>query len=152
LTYLAELIAKKGRQVSAYDLNAKLRGKSTIRPSRGSEVLDSDAVKKYRSRWEDLHHQLEEAKRNNDPGRQEKLQNELDALTTHLSSAKGLGGRKQRMGNDAQKIRKSASNAITRAIRTIRRTHPSLAKHLESSIRLGIWLGYSPANDVDWNL
>lgn len=151
LQYIAHLISKKNCDIHAAMLVAVSSGTPMIKPLAGTEVADQLTIDECRARYDDLHFQLEEAERNNDAARQEKIQHEIDDLTRQLTSATGLGRRKRKMGDDAEKARKSVTNAIARTITQIKKKkHPELARHLQNSIRTGQYLSYSPETLVDW--
>ncbi len=86
----------------------------------------------------------------NDPGRAERLQQEIEFLTQELSSAFGLGGRARRAGSSAERARKAVSSRIGDSIARIRKDHPDLGAHLANSIRLGLFCCYVPEKAVPW--
>jgi len=73
---------------------------------------------------------------------------ELEQILDRIKSAKGLGSRLRTSHDDVDKIRKSVSEAIRRAILLIRGQDPSLADHLHKHIHLGRDLSYS--GDLAW--
>ena len=112
-------------------------------------TLDRTAINQYRSRAKDLKVELAEAERFHDDSRKEAAQVELEHLTEHLLSARGLGGRRRNTHDDAEKIRKGVGNAITRALNSIRKHHPALTHHLKRSIDLGLMIVYQ-GDGIDW--
>ena len=152
LRVIAELLAKKGQAIPGVQLEQSISGRPRENPSSGTEVLDDEARKSYKNRYEELVCELEEAKKFHDVGRQEQLQLEKEELERELSAKTGLRGRKRRMGDDNERIRKAVSNAIDRAIKAIEKEHPMLARHLDNSISKGIDFCYCPEADVDWVL
>ncbi len=107
------------------------------------EPLDDKARRDYRQRAEDLNFQLAEAERNNDSGRCESIRSELDLLADQILAGQGLSGRPRRSQDDRDRIRKSVSMAIERAIETIRKHAPALGEHLDRHIHRGYFLSYS---------
>lgn len=149
LRYIADLLRQSGTPCLATDLLASVAGLDSAIPiGSAGEVLDSKAITEYRASREDLAFQLAEAERNNDLGNRERLQAEIDELKDQILSARGLGGRKRKGHDDRDKIRKSVSGAIVRAIRVIRKNHPSLADHLQRHVDCGYTLCYS--GDLTW--
>jgi hypothetical protein len=148
--YIAELIAKKGQLIQAAEVEQSITGRPRAGQAVGTEVLDQEAIQNYKSRSRDLCDELEEAKELQNVARQEEIQREIEALETEVLKATGLGRRKRKMGNDADRIRKAVSNAITRAIEAIEKEHPHLARHLESALIMGHAFSYRPEVDIDW--
>jgi hypothetical protein len=77
------------------------------------DVLDDQAREEYGRRYSELQEELCEARKNNDLGQIEKLEGEMEQLTSELASATGLGGR-SRQKADIEKVRKSVREAINR--------------------------------------
>jgi hypothetical protein len=65
----------------------------------------------YRERLEDLRSELDETRSINDPGRAERVEQEIEFLTRELSSAYGLGGRARRSAAPVERARKAVSEA-----------------------------------------
>jgi hypothetical protein len=151
LQYLASLIAAKGQLVSVATL-ANTGGRPLGAVYAGDAVLDAQAMREYRNRYEELQDELDGARRNQDQGRCEKLQAELFALHRHLKAARGLGKRKRKLGDDGERLRKSVQMAITRTLKSIAEKHKALARHVRHSLRLGRQLRYQPEPDVVWDL
>jgi non-specific serine/threonine protein kinase len=152
LGYIAELIAKQGRDLHASLHLAVNSGRQSVKPSEGVEVLDDRAVEEFRNRYDDLHDKLAEAERNQDKDRHHDIQNEINVLSKEFAAAMGLGGRGRKVVDVAERHRKSVSNAITRVIDYIEKHHPVLARHLVNSLSLGQYLSYSPEQRVNWDL
>jgi hypothetical protein len=152
LRVIAELLAKKGRAIPGVQLEQSISGKPRENPSSGTAVLDDEARKSYQDRYDELVCELEKAEKFHDVGRQEQLQLEKDELERELSAKTGLRGRKRRMGDDNERIRKAVSNAIDRAIKAIEKEHSILARHLDNSISKGIDFRYCPDANVEWVL
>jgi hypothetical protein len=92
---------------------------------------------------------LAEAERHNDQGRKEGAQIEMERLTTEICHAVGLGGKRRKTYDDADKVRKNVSNAINRAITSIRAHHPAFADHLHIHIKRGVFFCYS-GDGLSW--
>jgi hypothetical protein len=107
-------------------------------------VLDPQAKDAYRARLGELAEDLEEARSWNDPERVAKIEAQIEALTTELERALGLGGRDRGMPSPAERARVSVTKAIKAAVRTIGRECPHLGEHLAASIRTGRFCSYAP--------
>lgn len=146
--YLAELLRSPGREVFVAELLAAARGVAHVPVGTAGETLDDKARRDYRQRAEDLKYQLAEAERNNDSGRCESIRMELEELADQILAGQGLAGRRRRSQDDRDRIRKSVSMAIERAIGTIRKHAPALGEHLDKHIHRGYFLSYS--GSIPW--
>ena len=152
LKCIAHLIAKKRCEIDAALLRAIVNGHIPVKPAAGIEVVDSQAIERYRSDYEDLLFQRDKAQKNNDVARQEQLQTQIDALARQFASATGLGGRIRKSKDEFANARTSLTNAINRTIKRIQPKHADLARHLDNSIRTGQSFCYAPETDVAWDL
>ena len=150
LTYLANLVSQPYVKIHAALLRANTTDSKAIQPFKGDEVLDKQAMETFKTRYDDLCSELQEAQSNNDPVRQNQIQDERAALGREVTGAIGLGQRQRRMGDEADKIRKAVCMAITRTLTVLDKKHPSLARHLEDAIQMGQVLIYNPATKIDW--
>jgi hypothetical protein len=147
---IAYLLRSPGVSLHSIQLLAAAAGEREM-PTLGSagELLDPAAFESYRSHIEDLEHGLAEAERNRDQGRKEAVQYELDQLGRQLQQAVGLDGRRRTAHDDAEKIRKGVSMAISRAITAIREHHVELADHLKLYIKPGSYVCYHD-DSIPW--
>jgi uncharacterized membrane protein len=76
------------------------------------EMLDEQAKVAYRRRLSELREELEEAKEQGNVERAEQAEQEIDALTSELSRAVGLGGRNRRAVSASERARQSISKTI----------------------------------------
>ncbi|MGA9721284.1 MAG: hypothetical protein WBQ86_02420, partial [Candidatus Binatus sp.] len=170
LGYIAHLIAHPGHRIHVLDLFAQVGGSGAAPaptadlqaedlevvsdPGDASEVLDSRARAEYRQRLSELHAELDEAERNNDPGRAERTRNELDSLTDGLRSALGLGGRSRRFTAETERARGTVSKSIRVSLERIRRSHQELGAHLSTCIRTGYFCAYlpDPGRQPSWRI
>lgn len=155
LRYVAALLASPGRDVHVLELaglpvgatfegdpDAAQLGRSRLDGT--DAVLDPRAKDAYRRRLTELAEDLDEARSWNDPERAARIEQEIDALTTELERAVGLGGRDRGMPSPAERARVSVTKAIKSAVRTVSRDCPRLGRHLEASIRTGRFCSYAP--------
>jgi tetratricopeptide (TPR) repeat protein len=126
-------------------------GLSTAGPA-GDGVLDDRARAAYKARLADLQEDLDDAEQSNDPERAARARAELDFLAGELAAAYGLGGQARKFGDPSERARKAVAERIRAAIARVKRVHPELSRHLENSIRTGIFCSYRPETHVDWKL
>jgi len=150
---IAALLRVPGRPVAAVDLVAA--GQERVRVQLGMSAgaaLDERARREYRSRLADLDADIEEAERWADPERAAGAREEREALLAELSAATGLGGRPRRLGDQAERARKTATARIRDALARLDAAHPTLAAHLRESLTTGTWCAYTPRAPIDWEL
>jgi len=146
--HLAEVLRSPGRELMAVDLFAAAKGQDRIPLGSSGGVIDAKARREYQERAEDLKDQLDEAERNHDLGRKERIQEELDHLADQILAAQGVSGRQRQAQLDRERIRKSVSANVRRAIQSIRRHAPALADHLDRHVKRGHFLSYT--GSIPW--
>jgi hypothetical protein len=142
LQLLARLVEAPGREVHVLDLTAE---GGLVDVGDAGEDLDASARDAYRERIAALEAARAEAEAWNDRVRAEAAQRELDALAAELARAFGLGGRGRRTGAAAERARINVQRRIRDAIRRIAAHDDPLARHLERSVRTGVFCAYDPA-------
>ena len=158
LRYLAVLLRDPGREFHVRELLARpidasnpgavaANGRVTGGLYGGLPVLDAQAKAEYKCRVKDLRQDLNQAERFNDPQRKTDVQNELHAITDHLASAVGLGGRDRKTSSDAERARSAVSKCIKQAVQKIGEAIPSLGYHLAARIKTGYFCSYHPHPD-----
>jgi tetratricopeptide (TPR) repeat protein len=159
LRYLHALLSVPGREIPALELGAAPSGgpsghEEGLRTDGGhaGQLLDDRARREYAQRIRDLEEDAEEAARLGDAERAARAREELEFVAGELASAYGLGGRARRASDTGERARKAVTNRIRDALRRIREAHPSLARHLERSIRTGTFCAYDPDPPVAWSL
>jgi tetratricopeptide (TPR) repeat protein/KaiC/GvpD/RAD55 family RecA-like ATPase len=170
LRYLAKLLARPESESYALDLITGGAGQPPVaslgpreRVDAGlevsdlgdaGEILDAKAKAAYRERLNELREELEEAERFNDPERAARAKEEMDFLVRELSAAVGLGGRDRKAASVAERARVNATRAIRAAMERIAEHSPALGKHLESSVKTGMFCSYKPdpGAQVVWRL
>ena len=151
MEYIACLLRHPGKEFHAAVLKALLAGaRSPPPPGSAGDVVDQEALDDYGERIRELRDELAEAGADNDPAREERIQRELDMLTAQIIQATGLGGRKRKASDDAERARKAVSNAMTRAMDRIREEHPALWRHLDKAMSCGLFFSYSPGESIAW--
>jgi hypothetical protein len=108
------------------------------------EMLDPKAKTEYRTRRREAREELEEARRFNDFGRIERLEQELEFLDDEMSRAIGIGDRNRRSSSHSERARISVGKLIRHALSRIDPTNPELGRHLATTIRTGAFCSYKP--------
>jgi hypothetical protein len=147
---LAVLLAAPGQEVAAADLVTG--GAQPVQAFGSDPVLDDRARAEYRARLADLDDELAQADAHHDIERSAWLAAERDALIDELARATGLGGRRRRLGDAAERARTTVTARIRDAIGRIERAHPELGRHLRASIVTGTRCAYRPAETVRWSI
>ena len=156
LHYLAALLRHPGREFHVRELVA--RPMDVLTPAAavaanelvkgglyvGLPVLDVRAKAEYKRRINDLRQDLKQADQLNNPQRKTEVQNELQAITDHLASSVGLGGRDRRASSNAERARSAVTKCIKRAIQEIGKAIPSLGYQLAVRIKTGYFCSYHP--------
>jgi AAA ATPase domain len=115
-------------------------------------ALDDEARRVYQQRIRDLQEDIEDANTANDLIRAERAEAELDALVAQLTHAFGLSGRARPQGSATERARTTVTSRIRAAIRQIDSVHPDVGRHLQHSVRTGIWCAYAPEHTVNWHV
>jgi hypothetical protein len=152
---LALLVARPHHDVHALDLVAAADGTTANETHRATQGdvgpnLDVTARAAYERRIRDLTELLEEAEAANDLVRAAALDDERAVLLRELAGALGLSGRPRPQGTDAERARKAVSMRLRDAIRRIGTELPELQRHLEYSVRTGVFCSYRPERPVTW--
>jgi AAA ATPase domain len=150
---LAVLLVQPGHEVHVLDLVEAAGGPS--RAEAGTDtgpMVDAAARSAYRRRLMDLEEEIDEASRDHDRGRLEKLGAEKEFLAAELSAALGLGGRMRVTGDRTERARKAVVMRIGTALKAIETVHPELARHLRNSVSTGRFCSYRPDQRLTWQL
>ena len=118
----------------------------------GEEVLDSKARDSYKKRIIDIQQQISEAESSFNSDLINQLQEEYDQLIDHLSGAIGLGGKARKVNNTIDKARSTVTWRIRNAIKKITEFDPTLGKHLQNSIKTGVFCEYTPEQEITWQV
>jgi hypothetical protein len=115
------------------------------------EVLDEQALKQFHERLALIDTELDEAKDQQDFGRQSDLVDEQEFLKEQLRAAIGSGGRKRKAGDDRERNRKAVCNAIDNAIKSITAEHRAMGEHLDVHISRGTHCFYRLESGMVWS-
>jgi hypothetical protein len=118
------------------------------------EMLDEQAKVAYRRRLSELREELEEAKEVGNVERAEKAEQEIDALTSELSRAVGLGGRNRRAASASERARQSISKTIKSVVERIAQSDARLGDIFSRCVKTGNFCSYQPdpALPIAWEL
>jgi tetratricopeptide (TPR) repeat protein len=155
LADLHRLIRQPHNEVSAVALLDPEAGEAVTADARlgGDDLLDAEARARYRDHLEALDEQIDTAAALGDDARAAALDAERQALIDQLKAATGLGGRSRRLGDNAERARKSVTNRIRNTLKKIEAVHPDLAAHLQSTVATGSICAYRPdAEKPAWDL
>lgn len=155
LADLGILLSRPGVEVGAAELLDPEAGAEVETAARlgGDDVLDAEAKARYREHLEALDEQIDSAAVLGDDARAARLDAERAALIDQLRAATGLGGRSRRLGDNAERARKSVTNRIRNTLKKIETVHPSLAAHLREAVATGSSCVYRPLGErPDWRL
>jgi tetratricopeptide (TPR) repeat protein len=158
MRYLARLLAQPGREFHVLDISRAETGVAdgTRAPAIDADglrvaasdglgpVLDDRACESYRRRLAEVDDDIEEATRRGDTERAALAAADRDYLITELSRAYGLGGRARVAGTTSERARASVTRSLRYALARIAEHHPSLAEHLEQTVRTGTYCSYVP--------
>lgn len=151
LELIAILVQKPGQEIHADRLLAAADGRGAPLPGGSAgEVIDNRALAAYKNRLDEIAAEIEEARECGRDEEVERLLEERDELLGEMKTSTGLGGRKRKASDDADRSRKRARAAITRELQRLDGVLPELAEHLRESIRLGAFLSYAPKGEIAW--
>ncbi|MBA2896900.1 ATP-binding protein [Nonomuraea soli] len=148
------LLAAPGRDLPAVALLAPEGGDLVVaaRSLGGDDLLDDEARTRYRRHLERLDDEIDRAAGLGDDDRAATLDRERQALLEQLRSAAGLDGRSRRLGDEAERARKTVTARIRDVLRKLDAAHPELAAHLRETVSTGSTCRYQPAEPVSWTL
>ncbi|MGW4134530.1 MULTISPECIES: ATP-binding protein [Amycolatopsis] len=148
------LLGRPGSEVTAVRLLDPEGGEVVVATKSlgGDAVLDDEAKARYRARLDELDELIDTATGLGQDARAAALDRERDALLAELRSAAGLGGRTRRLGDEAERARKTVTARIRDTLRKLDEQHPALAAHLRASVTTGSSCRYAPEDKVPWRL
>ena len=156
LHYLHLLLSRPGLDVPALALSDAVAGNVGARAVDGDAgpLLDRQALAAYRRRLGELDDELAEARAHADLAREQRLDQEREALLDQLRAATGLGGRARVAGGTHERARVAVRKAIAAAIDRIAAVDPSLGRLLVDTVSTGATCRYEPDPDrpVRWVL
>ncbi|MEI7033890.1 ATP-binding protein [Streptomyces pratensis] len=151
---LHSLLNLPGTDVPAVRLLAAEGGSLAVAAGQfgGDPVLDEEAKRRYREHLARLDSEIDRAAARGDARQVEKYDRERQALLDELRTAAGLGGRTRRLGDQAERARKTVTARIRDTLRKLETLHPALAAHLKASVATGTTCAYRPEHAPHWQL
>ncbi|MDB1086369.1 AAA family ATPase [Streptomyces sp. ACA25] len=148
------LLGVPGQEVPAVRLLAPEGGEvvAAARGLGGDDLLDAEAKSQYKRRLTLLDEEIDRAALLGDDRRAAEFDREREALLAELRTAAGLAGRSRRLGDEAERARKTVTARIRDTLRKLDRQHPALAAHLRASVSTGSHCRYHPERALDWRL
>jgi hypothetical protein len=143
---LARLIASPNEELHVLAL-ASDEPAANIPESSAGEMIDETAKRTYRKRLVELERDLEEAERNADLGRAERLAHEKEALVAELTRAIGMRGRTRQAGSVTERARVNVQRRVKDAIAKIVEADADLGRFFERSVRTGTLCCFRPSSD-----
>jgi hypothetical protein len=141
---LARLVERPDEEIHVLALTADESGGAGLVESNAGDVLDEKARRAYRDRVRDLDEEIEEAVRNADRGRLEKLRGDRAMLEQELSRAVGLGGRGRKDGSDTERARVNVQRRLKDAVARLAEADAAVGRYLERAVRTGTFCCYRP--------
>lgn len=133
MTYLGCLVSQPGQAIAAIDL----AGAPALVSTTNQDLLDTEAVARYRRRVDELRTELDRADARGDEARSVATRQELDAVLQELRSASGLGGRRRAFTDTPERARTSVQKALRRAVSAIAAHDRHLGDIIESRLVTG---------------
>ncbi|MEV6813696.1 AAA family ATPase [Micromonospora sp. NPDC051296] len=148
------LLGRPGVDVPSVELLDPAAGPELVAARRmgGDQVLDDEAKTRYRRHLARLDDEIDRAAARGDDPKATALDAERRALIDQLRAAAGLAGRPRRLGDEAERARKTVTARIRETLRRLDERHPPLAAHLRDTISTGTACRYLPTTPVPWRL
>ncbi|WP_234582970.1 AAA family ATPase [Micromonospora sp. MH99] len=148
------LLSRPGSDVPAVELLDPAAGPELVAARRmgGDPVLDDEAKARYRRHLTRLDDEIDRAAARGDEAKVSALDAERGALLGELRAAAGLAGRSRRLGDEAERARKTVTARIRDTLRKLDDRHPALANHLRDSVSTGATCRYLPQTRPPWRL
>ncbi|SEG85651.1 Predicted ATPase [Thermomonospora echinospora] len=148
------LLSRPGTDVPASRLANPEGGReaAAARALGGDAVLDEEAKTRYKRRLAELDEEIDRAVALGDDDRAAACDRERAALLAELRAAAGLAGRTRRLGDEAERARKTVTARIRDTLRRLDHRHPELAAHLRASVSTGTTCVYRPPHEISWRL
>ncbi|KAB1927391.1 Histidine kinase [Micromonospora noduli] len=148
------LLNRPGSDVPAVELLDPAAGPELVAARRmgADPVLDDEAKARYRRHLARLDEEIDRAAARDDDRKVSKLDVERGALLDELRAAAGLAGRSRRLGDEAERARKTVTARIRDTLRKLDDRHPALASHLRDAVSTGTTCRYLPPEPLRWRL
>jgi hypothetical protein len=138
---LARLVSEPRRELHALDLAGATEA---VAWTDAGAALDPVARAAYRARLAELVADRDDAEARGDLGAAERANAEMEALTSELERAVGLGGRDRKVGAPSERARSNVKRRLQHAIEQIAKGSPRLGEHFTATVRTGTYCVYEP--------
>lgn len=157
LQHLARLLQAPGEEAHVLELMTPSIPNRAASRAVGADLgplLDGRAKRELRTRMRELQQEVEEADRDGDLGRAERLRDEIDAIEAAVLRAIGRGGRDRPNAAASERARAAVTKAIRAAVAEIARHEPELADLLGRTVKTGGFCSYVPlaSAGVRWDV
>ncbi|MGH1347600.1 MAG: hypothetical protein ACRBN8_38945 [Nannocystales bacterium] len=143
LNYISFLFRHPSEELTAFALIDLDEGREVGRHSLSTSFsIDAKTLSSVKGKMRELKSALADAIEYCDDAGAARIRAEIETLEDYVSRETGLGGKVRRESPDRKRARSSVSNAITRAIGTVRKEHPAFADYLKRQIQTGFFLQY----------
>jgi tetratricopeptide (TPR) repeat protein len=139
---LARLIEHRGQEIHVLVL-ASEEGVPVDESDAGPRI-DERALRAYRARLAELAEELDEAERNADRGRAERLRAEQAALEDEIRGAVGLGGKARKAGSATERARVNVQRRLKDALSRIADADAGLGQRFGAAVRTGTYCSFQP--------
>lgn len=148
------LLGRPGVDVPVVELLDPSAGPELVAARRmgGDQMLDDEAKHRYRRHLARLDDEIDRAAGRGNRAKLAALDAERQALIAELRSAAGLAGRSRRLGDEAERARKTVTARIRDTLRRLDKRHPPLGAHLRHTVSTGSSCRYLPPAPVPWQL
>ncbi|MCA1830886.1 MAG: tetratricopeptide repeat protein, partial [Actinobacteria bacterium] len=150
MRYIAYLLGRPALEIHASDLVAAIAGIAPATNGSADDILDPRARAELKRKIVELETEIAEATDWDDEGRAERAREELEQVTRALGTAYGLGGRARKAGDPAERARKAVTQRVKESLARIRDAHEDLGRHLDVTIRTGVFCSYNPDRPIEW--
>jgi hypothetical protein len=138
---LARLVSEPRRELHALDLAGATEA---VAWTDAGAALDPKARAAYKARLAEVVADRDDAEARGDLGATERANAEVEALTSELERAVGLGGRDRKVGAPSERARSNVKRRLQHAIDQIAKGSPRLGEHFTATVRTGTYCVYEP--------
>jgi hypothetical protein len=151
--HVTELVMVVNREILEIHQDCYLDGADEMEEAAeySEEILPPEVRTRIKNWSVDAEAKLKAAISAGDAARIAELRHDIQTVQAELKN-NGFGRHAKAFPSRAERDRKSVSNAIARAIKTIAASNRPLALHLSNSIRTGYECAYLPEQPPEWQL
>jgi hypothetical protein len=169
--YIQYLVQHRGQQFSTDDLSLLdgtasnktdhgysyqegLRTGEAINMSITLEVGDRETISEIKKELGTLYREKDIAEDNNDIGRREQIESEIDRYETYLKEYAEFMEHSKRFNNESKRTQLRIAKSVERAIKQLEKHNRKAYKHFIKAIHPinSFTLGYNPVEPIDWHI